>query len=155
MNDTAGLLLAIQNGLASNDALAGWCLEQFGRTPTVQLDFNDHKITRPVETPLISINKIRNSGALGKHINQYQLVLEVVVASNEVDENGRVTTESGHQVRTVTYQGRLLAEEFRDRVIAVLYGLYLGQLEYGSDSLGYTEHPNYHSPFTIQITQSV
>ncbi len=130
---TADLLVAIQNVLAADQALTGWCREQFGKAHKVFLGVDDQHPPREEDYPVVVITGADQLRGESNRESHWIVSLGVGVVNAEVSTEGN----------RVSYPGMLQAEAMRECVEDALYRAKFAPMESGSDAVSESHHPLY------------
>ena len=154
---TDAMLLKIQSALAADADFIGWCVNELGRAPTIQIDFDEDQELDVDCYPAIVILAIKNSGDIRQLDNLFTVKMWSAVRKGDATEESQSVSVNGTDVtvKLRTYKGRLQAEALREHAMLSLYRAKLGKVEIDSDYLTKTYHPKFYSPFTVTIEERI
>lgn len=150
---TAQMTAKIADVLASDVEFIRWCLKEFGKPATIQVDFDERRETPDDNLPLIAIVAIEHDSDLRQRSNEYAVRMLAEVENGTVVPAVKTVEVDGAEVEvtTRTYVGRAQVETLREQASAALYRGQLGKASIGSRALNHTYHPRLHSQFTVNI----
>ena len=150
---TAQMTAKIADVLASDVEFIRWCINEFGKPPTIQIDFDERQESPDDHLPLIAIVAVEHDSDLRQRNNEYTVQMLAVIENGTIVPVVKITEVDGVEVEvtTRTYAGRAQVETLREQASAALYRGQLGKASIGSRALNHTYHPRLHSQFTVNI----
>jgi len=138
---TAEVLQAIRDALAGDAALNAWCVEQFGKAPSVFLGIDENRPPAEEDYPLVALVGIEQVRGQDRRELEWRVFLGVGVVNDEITESGTVRTSTGF----------LHAETLRELAENALYRARLCDPESAGDASGESYHPLYVSYTTVAV----
>ena len=138
---TGELLQAVQTALLNDSGVAAWCLDEFGKAPTIWLGLDEQNPPVESDYPLISIVAIDQARGNSRGEIEWQLHLGVGIVNNGLTSagNGR------------TYPGMLQAENLRELAENALYRTRISGVSIDVGSSGEASSVSYH-PIYVSYT---
>lgn len=138
----AELLIALREALAGDAELESWCMERFGRAPTIALGVDEENPPQKDEYPLVAIIDLSQSRGNLQPKNTWEVHLGVGVVNNTVEITGN----------RKTYPGMLQAEEMRVLAENAIYRSRLAPTSTVSDTYSISSYPLFVSHTYVTFT---
>lgn len=152
---TAALLAALRNALAADVDLVSWCVEHFGRPPTIQIDFDEEDSIDADSYPFIGMLAVAHHTAINAAEQAWTIPMIAAVHKTGVTISTATLDIGASEAVSVplrTYEGRALAETLREKALAAIFRGRIGKITVSGDDMSHTYHPRFFSPFTINVT---
>ena len=138
---TAELLQTMRDALAVDPHLHAWCLDQFGKAPSVHLGIDENDPPTDGDYPVVALVGVEQVRGESAREIEWRVILGVGVVNPEIVQSGIVRTQTG----------LLQAETLRELSENALYRARLCDVDSAGDASSESYHPLYVSYTTVSI----
>lgn len=143
MSTTSNVLQAVLNALACDADMHAWCVETFGRGPSVHLGIDENRPPAEDDYPLVALVGVEQVRGQDRRELEWKIFLGVGVVNDSIAQSGTVLSRTGF----------LQAETLRELAENALYRARLCDVESSGDASGESYHPLYVSYTTVVVRQ--
>ncbi len=148
MFETRKILTDMQQALAANTEFVNWCVAEFGRPPTIQIEVADLQSLDAADFPFIGLFDVNQDSGMAAPRMEWSVKLLAGVSESEL------TAEVVNSCTLRAYTGRLQVEDLREQAVVALYRAALGaRITTDGASVPNQYHPRYYSGTQLQITK--